>query len=180
VLSLRLLLAYAGGGAPFYEDLTRTVDGESCIDGGAFEGRTYRRSNLPSDSLDRIQQRAAPLERDPAQPAHVRSAAHCVMNEWRVAKGLPTQLLLPNPQSALTLEYVCGRRFKIKNTLPYTVDVQYEEEGNPGRKRITLAQKAAEQAYGETDIDARTTRTLRVLLDGDVILTKANGGTTCP
>lgn len=179
VMSLRLLLIYAGGGDLWYEDLTSTVEGQSCVPGGPREGALYDRSNLPSDSLERIRQRAAPLERDAAGPSPVRSAAHCVMNAWRAAKGLPVLLLLPDPRPAITVDHVCGNRFRIRNILPYTVVVQVEVEGASGRRRVALMRRNAGQSYGETELDVSTAGELRIFVDGDPILTKANGGTTC-
>jgi hypothetical protein len=180
VMSLRLLLAYSGGEGLWYEDLTGTGEGESCIPGGPRETTRYSTSNLPPDSLERIRQRAAPLEQDPTQHPHVRSAAHCVMNAWRMATGLPVLLLLPDPRPALTLEYVCGKRFSIRNALPYTVAVQFEVEGIAGRKRLNLMRKDTGQSYGATELEVDSSGELRLVLDGDVILAKANGGATCP
>jgi hypothetical protein len=181
VMSLRLLLAYVGSNALLgYGDVSGVLEGDFCIPGPPVEGSLYSRSNLSADTPQQVRQRAVALERDPAQPAHVRSAANCVMNAWRTARGLPTQLLLSNPQPALTLEYICGKRFRIKNTLAYQVVTQYEVAGVTERKLLYLTSKKPGQTYGETQLDLDTSGELRLLLDGDVILTAANGGTTCP
>lgn len=178
VLSHRVLLSYVGGGTPLYEEITATAEGDACISGGSMYYR--RSSNLPSDSLERIRQGVAPLEYDATQHAHVRTAAHCVMNAWRSAVGLPIQMRMPNPRPALSVDYVCGNRFRVKNTLPHTVTVQYEATGSTSRSKLYVPPKPVGASHGDVVIKAPSAGQFRVVFDGDVILTKANGGTTCP
>jgi hypothetical protein len=181
VLSLRLTLAYLGvNWFVGYNDITSAVEGTFCMTGPAGPGIPTLRSNLPADAPERIRQQAMLLERDVAQPAAVRSAANCVMNAWRSSKGLSPQLLVPDVRSALSLEYVCGNQFRIKSTVPHEVVAEYEVQGTAGRKTLHLARRKSGQSFGETVLDLDTSGELRLLFDGDVIHTKANGGTTCP
>ena len=180
-LSYAMLLTYLGTNATAsYANLTGTAAGDVCLPGAFSEGALFHVSNLQPDTPARISQRVAPVEGDTAQPAEVRSAAQCVMNAWRASKGLPIQSLIPNPRPALALDYVCGRRFRIRNSPSHEVAVQYEVAGVSGRKPLYLAGKLPGQAHGETQLDLDTSGELRLLFDGDVILTRANAGTTCP
>jgi hypothetical protein len=96
-----------------------------------------------------------------------------------MARGFPTQVLGPDPRSAITLDYVCGKQFRIRNALPKSVNIQYEVVGDSVRKRLTLPANRSQENNGELLLDVSTSGELRLLLDGDVFLTRANGGTAC-
>jgi hypothetical protein len=179
-LSVGLLTTYLNTNALLrYGPLTGTRSGGACFPGRDLHGARNLYSTLPPDTPQQVRAGIAPLEHDTTQPPEARSAANCLMNEGRASKDIPVQALTTNPRTALTIEYMCGTRFRIKSTLPHQVAIQYEVGAASGRKLLYVAGKLAGQQYGETLLDLDTPGELRILFDGEVVLTKANGGTAC-
>lgn len=180
-MSQGMLMTFLGGiGRLSYGALIQTRPGKFCDPGGSSHASTDIWSTLPPDTPQQIKHVVSQLERDTTQPPEVRSAANCVMNEWRIRNDLPIQALVADVRAALSAEHVCGKLFRIKSTLPALVTVQFEAGGSSARKLLGLVPKATGQPYGETLLDVDTAGELRVYFDGDLILTKPNSGATCP
>lgn len=123
---------------------------------------------MPSDFVTQLGTAAASVAATSSAPTTVKNAARCVLRLIRPTSGPAID------PAKLSLTYVCGRRFKIQNTNPDGVTLQFTvndtlqqgDLGVPGAKTVTLV--------------TAVVGTVRLYLAGQLIQTRANGGTTCP
>jgi len=83
-----------------------------------------------------------------------------------------SQVALPN---SITLTYICGNSFRVRNTNPTVMTVTWDvyQKGETGT--LTLPAKPAAAPYSETFFTTVNKGTVRLFLDGVLIQTKANG-----
>jgi hypothetical protein len=176
-LSLRTLLSYVGGWIMIsYEELTSASEGDACSTIGGM--REMAGTPLSATQIDAVKAAVAPLERSASEPAEVRSAASCVMNAWRRIRGLPGQPIATISPSTLQITYLCGNRFRIRNTAVYPVDVQWRlGEGTLELLHVMPADPTT--GYGDTILDAGGAGTVQLLFDSDVIGSATNSGVVC-
>jgi len=83
-----------------------------------------------------------------------------------------SQSALPN---SITLTYICGNSFRVRNTNPAVITVTWDVYKTTEQGTLTLAAKPAAAPYSEAYFTAINKGTVRLFLDGALIQTKANG-----
>jgi len=83
-----------------------------------------------------------------------------------------SQVALPN---SITLTYICGNSFRVRNTNPTVLTVTWDVYKTTEQGTLTLAAKPAAAPYSETYFTTVNKGTVRLFLDGVLIQTKANG-----
>lgn len=103
--------------------------------------------------------------------ALVLSLAACQEPEQATGPSL-SQAALPK---SITLTYICGNSFRVRNTNPNEVTVTWDvyQQGETGT--LVLPAKPASAPYSETYFTTVKKGTVRLFLDGTLIQTKANG-----
>jgi len=103
--------------------------------------------------------------------ALVLSLAACQEPEQATGPSL-SQSALPN---SITLTYICGNSFRVRNTNPSVMTVTWDvyQKGETGT--LTLPAKPGTGPYSETYFTTVNKGTVRLFLDGVLIQTKANG-----
>ena len=112
------------------------------------------------------------LERAMLVPlALVLSLAACQEPEQTTGPSL-SQAALPN---SITLTYICGNSFRVRNTNPEAITVTWDvyQKGETGT--LVLPPKPASAPYSETYFTTVNKGTVRLFLDGVLKQTKANG-----
>lgn len=177
VLSLRTLRVALAGGRVAYEEMVGTGESDACMPGVAGQSPD-RPGAWPADAADRIRTVVAPMERQPLSPS-LRSAAHCVMNEWRFTRGLPVQVLHPADGYSLAIAHVCESTFRITSSSPYPLSVQVAAgAGAPPAEHVTRGGGAPGSPVTTDVVSAATT--VRLLFDGALVSEAARGGAACP
>jgi hypothetical protein len=99
------------------------------------------------------------------------SLAACQEPEQTTGPSL-SQAALPN---SITLTYICGNSFRVRNTNPTVMTVTWDvyQKGETGS--LTLPAKPSTGPYSETYFTTVNKGTVRLFLDGVLIQTKANG-----
>jgi len=82
------------------------------------------------------------------------------------------QAALPN---SITLTYICGNSFRVRNTNPAVITVTWDVYKTPEKGTLALAARPAQAPYSETYFTTANKGTVRLFLDGVLIQTKANG-----
>lgn len=121
---------------------------------------------LPPDYLKQIVDAMRVAESDGSATQSVRGAALC----WR--KHL--EMYLPALPANLRLTYICGNRFRVRNTNTRPVSVTADVYGTTYRTSFVVPNGVD---YYFTMLKKGTTR---LFLDGALVQTKANGGVQCP
>lgn len=80
---------------------------------------------------------------------------------------------------AILLTYMCGNKFRLRNTYDTAAVVTYDVYKTSEQGTLTLPPKPAASPYSETFFTATNTGTVRVFANGILIQTKANGGKAC-
>ncbi len=103
--------------------------------------------------------------------ALVLSLAACQEPEAATGPSL-SQAALPK---SITLTYICGNSFRVRNTNPNEITVTWDvyQKGETGT--LLLPPKPASAPYSETYFTTVNKGTVRLFLDGVLIQTKANG-----
>jgi len=83
-----------------------------------------------------------------------------------------SQGTLPN---SITLTYICGNSFRVRNTNATVVTVTWDVYKTSETGSLTLLPKPASGPYSETYFTTVNKGTVRLFLDGTLIQTKANG-----
>jgi hypothetical protein len=82
--------------------------------------------------------------------------------------------------AGITLTYVCGNRFRIRNTNSYYIPLTFDVYGVAGSGyEVAAAARAPSAAYRDVFFDAMQPGTVRLFAAGKLIQTKANGGKLC-
>lgn len=127
-------------------------------------------TDLPSDFMSQISQTMQAVENDLGASTRVRALAHC----WNASFA---QLAPPNTAN-IQLSYVCNHRFRVQNANPMPVALTADVVGptalSPKETYAFTAQPGVDLFF-----DTSLKGTVRLLLNGAVIKTAANGGTAC-
>jgi hypothetical protein len=103
--------------------------------------------------------------------ALVLSLAACQEPEQATGPSL-SQSALPN---SITLTYICGNAFRVRNTNPTVMTVTWDVYKTTEKGTLTLPAKPGTGPYSETYFTTVNKGTVRLFLDGVLIQTKANG-----
>jgi hypothetical protein len=103
--------------------------------------------------------------------ALVLSLAACQEPEQATGPSL-SQSALPN---SITLTYICGNAFRVRNTNPSVMTVTWDVYKTTEKGTLTLPAKPGTGPYSETYFTTVNKGTVRLFLDGVLIQTKANG-----
>lgn len=81
----------------------------------------------------------------------------------------------------VTLRYVCGNTFRVRNMTPFALALPYDMD----KDKVIVGEVRVGASSGSGDfVDATfttaTTGTVRIFYIGAVLASRANGGTTCP
>jgi hypothetical protein len=180
-MSAVILWSYAGGPPGLsYSSLLPNGDGEVC-GGPPSPPMQFVWNTLPSDALEFIHTRVASLEHDATQPVTVRAGVNCIANTWRASVGLPMQPLVSYATMPLDVEFICGTRFRITNTSPYMLHVQYQV-GPSGAKTSALALgRPSGQSFGSSEYDAHIRGAIvNVWFAGQLVASATPSGAGCP
>lgn len=81
----------------------------------------------------------------------------------------------------IRLTYICGNRFRLRNPNYASIQVTYDVYRTSESSSLLLPGRTADQQpYTESFFTTTNRGTVRVFFNGQLIQTKANGGTTCP
>jgi hypothetical protein len=137
-------------------------------------------SNVGPSAAQEAYQAARGILANTSAPASDRSAAYCVVEAWRATSKLPSNPYWVFDPLQITVDNVCGTRYRLRNLHPVSIALQYGVPGAQGKGRITLAPKPAAGSYSEVTINAPGSGTLTVYLDGLPLKTVANTASACP
>ncbi len=84
----------------------------------------------------------------------------------------------PDSDKQITLAYMCGNRFRLRNPGKDSVHVKWDVDDTKDRGRLWLPPAGA-SPYSETFFTTKVKGTVRVFRHGSLIQTKANGGVSC-
>jgi hypothetical protein len=122
-------------------------------------------ADLPSDYLVQMVAAMQSVETAANRSMAVRGNAHC----WR----LTAEFAVPPVASKLFLTYMCGNRFRYRNTNTAPAVISTDVYGTSEHYSFTV--QPAEDYFFELQHRG----TVRLFFNGSLIQTKANGGTTC-
>jgi hypothetical protein len=106
------------------------------------------------------------------------SVQHAARGALRAsAKDLPQ--LTPVPAGTITLTYMCGNRFRIRNRSSVEGDFTYDVYGTPERGTVWVRASRSTSVASEILFQTRNKGTVRVFWQNQLLQTKANGGSTC-
>lgn len=86
----------------------------------------------------------------------------------------------PVNTALITLGYVCGNKFKVRNRNPVAVPLTWDLINHPQTGSLTVPAMAPGGEPGSAFITTIEKRTLRLYYNGQRIATVANGNKTCP
>jgi hypothetical protein len=122
---------------------------------------------LPSDYLARFGTALEAAYRSATAPAVVRDVARCVRE--LIADSLPIRVA----DSALNLTYICGNRFRVRNSGLEAASVRYDVYQTPDSGALFV--NAGQDVFFTTESSGTT----RLFYFDRLIRTKANGNTVC-
>jgi hypothetical protein len=95
------------------------------------------------------------------------------------ARALYSSLRDPD-KSKITLTYICGTRFRIRNANAVVLHLTYDVygSGQPAAE-LQVDERRPPAPYAEGFFDVGAKGTVRVFLNGVLVQTKANGNTVC-
>lgn len=132
---------------------------------------------LPSNVASESRAVAVAIQQQAGASPALQSASYCVLEAWRKATALPSNPHWPFTTASLSVDYVCGNRFMLRNLHTSQITLQWQVGSLP--RRTVLLTPSTAQGSGERLLDAGLLGNLLVFLDGDVIFTRSNGGTPC-
>lgn len=167
---------------PTYAQFTSRVRGAAaCAPGSTSDvsksGITGDYTPLPSNTAAESRAIAVAIQQDAGASPALQSASYCVLEAWRKVNALPSNAHWAFTSASLSVTYVCGNRFRIQNQHPLPIALQWQVASLP-RKTVLIAPNTA-QGPGERLFDVGLNGPLSVFLDGDVIFTTPNGGSSC-
>ena len=175
VLSLLTLFHYLDRqGPPSYQSFTSQVrSAASCAAGFASDRtRSVDYTPLPLNAASESRAVAVAIQRQSDASPALQSASYCVLEAWRKTMALPSNAHWPFTVVRLTVDYVCGNRFRLRNAHRLPIALQWKVASLPLRV-VEIA------PAGERLLDVGMVGDLTLYLDGDLILTRSNGGTSC-
>jgi hypothetical protein len=184
VLSLMTLYHYLDRAhQPLYDGFASQVRGAvACSDGGGSDkvvsiiAGDY--SPLPANAPSEARGVAIAIQQQVGASPVLLSASYCLLEAWRQISSLPSNAHWVFNTANLTVDYLCGNRFRIRNQHPLPIALQWQVASLP--RKTVLVPPGTAQGPGERLFDVGLTGSLLIFLDGDLIFTQPNGGTTCP
>lgn len=181
---LALIHHEAGSTALRYTALTSVPEGGTCIVGSLddVERGVVHGAPLPPDHRERSRALAARLEAEPTTPPGVRSAARCLFAATGPAAEDVVAALDARPvnRDGIDLAYVCGTTFRVRNSNPRDVQVDFEVEGTAIRGTLGLPRNPQRSGgFSEITFAVPQAGTVRLLLDGRAVETATSRGTRC-
>jgi hypothetical protein len=138
----------------------------SCARGYEMGDDSGDQSSLPVDILNQALTAMRLAEADGAASQSVRGAARC----WRIS----LEQDVPPIGSKILLTYICGNRFRVRNTNTAPAKVSTDVYGTT-EKHAMIVYPGYDYFFGNLKKG-----TVRLFFKGQLVQTKANGGTTCP
>ena len=132
---------------------------------------------LPSNAAAESRAVAVAIQQNAGASPALQSASYCVLEAWRKVSALPSNAHWAFTTASLSVTYVCGNRFRILNQHTLPIALQWQVGSLP-RKTVLIPPSTA-QGPGERLLDVGLNGALSVFLDGDVIFTTPNGGSSC-
>jgi hypothetical protein len=136
-------------------------------------------SPLPASAASDARAVAMSIQKDPASTPELLSASYCVLEAWRAKAAIPSNPHWLFSTNDISVEYVCGNRYRLRNAHPVELNLQWEVAPLPIRL-VSLAPKPSQEAYSERLLDVGLNGDLKIYLDGDLIFTRPNLATPCP
>lgn len=183
VFSLQTLFHYLDREVqPSYESFTSQVRGAvSCAIGPDSDQSKSTLAGdytpLPSNAASESRALAVAIQQQTGASPALQSASYCVLEAWRKASALPSNAHWPFTTASLSVDYVCGNRFMLRNLHTLPVALQWQVGSLP--RRTVLVPPSTAQGSGERLLDSGMLGNLLVFLDGDMIFTRSNGGSPC-
>lgn len=134
---------------------------------------------LPVSAASDARAVAMGIQQNPSSTPDLLSASYCVLEAWRAKAARPSNPHWLFSTNDITVEYVCGNRYRLRNAHPVELHLQWEVAPLPIRL-VSLAPKPSQGAYSERLLDVGLNGELRIYLDGDLIFTRPNLATPCP
>jgi hypothetical protein len=148
-----------------------------CIAEADWRAYANRRDVAPlaSDLWSRVLEHAIFITRAPtaAVSPRLRETARCLVSTALLAGGR-----VPVDPQRLRLTYLCGNRFRVRNTNPQGATVTIDVYGSNERKVIPVV-GAFVDPFADTEVVTIERGTVRMFFDGRQIDVKANGNRQC-
>ena len=122
---------------------------------------------LPANYLTTLASATEAAYKGTTAPQPVKTIARCVRE--LISDMAPVRV----PNSALKLTYMCGNRFRVRNTGTEWIDVSWDVYNTADRGDLSVGPGADE--FFTTEVKGTT----RLFYFGALVQTKANGGTVC-
>jgi hypothetical protein len=132
---------------------------------------------LPSNAASQSRAVAVAIQQEAGASPSLQSASYCVLEAWRKVNALPSNAHWVFTTANLSVTYVCGNRFRIQNQHTLPIALQWQVDSLP-RKTVLIPESTA-QGPGERLLEAGLNGALLIFLDGEVIITTQNGGSSC-
>lgn len=87
--------------------------------------------------------------------------------------------LVTIPSGMVTLTYMCGNRFRVRNTSPLDLLLRYDVYGTTETREFTVLGASSARPVTEVFFPSRRRGTVRIFYRSQLLQTKANGGTVC-
>lgn len=141
--------------------------GASCRLAAQTEAEYLTAAALPSDYIERMAATTEPIMNSTSAPAALRDLARCVRTI--IADTLPERV----PTSAITLEYVCGNRFRVSNSGALWIDVNYRVQNTTETGDLVVA------PHAHTEFTTEAVGRVFLYYLGQDIRERNNGGLPC-
>lgn len=151
-----------------WTDFTSQPVGDDCPFSPVVSADYTYRTQLPADSLTRITAVLDHIRKDAHDNEIVRDLARCMRTLLRTAAPI-----VVDPRS-LSLAYVCGTRFQVRNRSDEWVTVSFRVEQTTDRGDVRVG------PADHVTFTAREMGTMRIFYRGAVVAAERNGGIQCP
>jgi hypothetical protein len=102
------------------------------------------------------------------------------MNVWRSTHGFPQQPIVVFFKLPLKLEYVCGTRFRLKNSGDFLIKVRAGPAGTNPVPQWWVPARRTSEAFGKIEFDAPPRgATIQVWFDDQLIASAKGTGAGC-
>ncbi len=164
-----------------YSDLAGSMTSASCIgQSGSPHDVFFLGTPLPGDAETRVRTLARAVAADSTQPNPVRHAAACAALYQLVSKT-PSQAYAEVVSNVdISLEYVCGNQFRLRNPFDEPVLLTYEVEGTQENGTLSLPARSAGTPYSEITFVTTNSGVVKLFESGELVQSETNGGLSCP
>jgi hypothetical protein len=174
VLSLLTLMRYSYAGAyANYDSVIVTPEGGICPVNPSDHGGDS--PPMPVSLRTQSLTTADGIVNDASTPLPVRSAANCLGNAIRMTAGWGMRTMSPVSVPAVTLAYLCGNTFRLRNGNDQSLILRFEVVGANEAFEFRVAPRNAGSPYREELFLTKNAGPVRMLLDDVPLQTVANG-----